>query len=189
MLRLIVPIDDLRGKHIMVKYEGEVTFKAVDRYLKDFFAGKAKVKVDIKSRKAPKKRRKRYSSVQHLTGEEYLNMMKKTKREGKDSVVFFYRSNLKRDMSSLKKLNAMVREMKKLGDLDVEFFAYDVVHNAKMNFRKRVKSLPGINIYLRDYELSRNSTLLKANKHKELMLFLNDRLTSDYSSFFINMNH
>lgn len=189
MLRLVVPIDDIRGKHVMVKYDGEVTFAKVDQFLKDFYAGKQSIKIDIKSKRVKKKFRKRFSSLEHLSGEEYLKRMKEVKRSKKDSVVFFYRSNLKKDLKSLKEMNDLAKEMRKLENLDVEFFAYDVVHNAQLNFRHRVKSLPGINLYLRDYELARNASLLKANRQKEVMLFLNDRLTSDYSTFFIGMSH
>jgi len=190
LLRLVVPINDLRGKHVMVKYEGSITFEAVDQFIKDFYSGKVKVKVDIKSKKPTKKIRKKYSSLEHLTGEEYLKRLKEVKRSGKDSVVFVYRSNLKRDLNNLKEMNRIVKEMKiKEKELDVEFFAYDIVHNAQMNFRTRMKSLPGVNLYKKDYELVRNATLLKATKPKEVMLFLNDRLSTDYSSFFIGMSH
>lgn len=189
MLRLIVPIDDIRGKHVMVKYEGEISFDKVDRFLKDFYAGKQSIKIDIKSERPKKKFHKKYSSLVHLSGEEYLKRVKQVKRSKKDSIVFFYRSNLKKDLKALKEMNVLAKEMKKLKNLDVEFFAYDVVKNAQLNFRHRMKSLPGINLYLRDYELTRNASLLKADRQREVMLFLNDRLTTDYSMFFIGMSH
>lgn len=188
LLRLIIPIHDLRGKHLMIKYSGEITFEKVDKFLSDFNKGKAKLEVDIKSEKPPKKIKK-MSSLVHLTGEDYLKKIQETKRKGKDSVVFMYRSNLKRDINALKNMNKLAKEMKKLKDFDVEIFAYDVVLNAEMNFRNKMKSLPGINLFKKDYGLNRNSTLLKANRHKEVLLFLNDRLTTDYSSFFISVDH
>lgn len=189
MLRLVVPIDDVRGKHVMVRFDGEVSFEGVDRFLRDFYAGKRGLKLDIKSKAAPKKRRRKYSSLEHLTGDTYLERVKAVKRAGRDSAVFLYRSNLKKDLKALRDMNALAREMQKLKGLDVDFFAYDVASNAPLNFRHRKKSLPGLNLYHRDYELLRNPTLLRATRPKEVMRFLNDRLASDYSAFFIRMSH
>jgi hypothetical protein len=190
MLRLVIPINDIRGKHLMIKYTGDrVNYKGVDKFLTDFFAGRNKSEIDIKSEEPPKKIKKKYSSVEHLTGSDYFKRMRESQKEGRDSVVLFYRSNLKRDLNTLKKINAMAKKMKKLKDFDVNIFAYDVVGNAMMSFRDRKKMLPGLVLFKKNYDLSRNTMLAKANRHKEVMLFLNDRLTSDYSPFFIALNH
>ena len=189
MLRLVVPIHDIRGKHLIVKYSDEIKFAKVNKFLSDFMMGKGNIDLDIKSKKVTKKFKKKYSNLDHLTGQNYFKKMKENKKLGIDSVVFMYRSNLKKDLVSLKKFNSLSKQMKKLKDSDVKFYAYDVIHNAEMNFRNRKNSLPGLNLYRSDYDLNRNTTLTKANREKEVLLFLNDRLKKDYSNFFISMSH
>lgn len=190
MLRLVIPISDIRGKHLMIKFpQKRINFKTVDLFLCDFFKGRLDPQIDIKSEAASPETLKKFRHLEHLTGQDYFPKIKASKKSRKDTLVYFYRSNLKRDVAALKKFNILVKKMKKLEDVDVNFMAYDVVGNAMMGFRSKVKSLPGLVLFKRDYDLDQNLMLTKANREKEVMLFLNDRLSSDYSSFFIGLNH
>ena len=53
MLRLVIPISDIRGKHLMIKFpQKRINFKTVDLFLSDFFKGRLDPQIDIKSEAA-----------------------------------------------------------------------------------------------------------------------------------------
>lgn len=182
LLRLIVPIHDLRGRQLMIKYpEDTITSTGIKAFIQKFRSNDSSLQIDMKSQKPQKPKSKFY---QHLTAKEALSVLRGNKSAKKDSLVLFYRGSLKRDKQTRKQFMGLARKMGKLANCDVKFFLYDVEKNAGIMFRNKHKSIPAVSLFRKDYDLQKYVTLERATNFKEVLLFVNDRLHSDFSSFF-----
>ena len=154
-----------------------VTEAGINKFYKKFISNDQTLEIDLKSEKLSQKALKK-NQVSALQIKTVLNQNKKNK---KDSVVFLYRSNLKKENKLQKTLWNLNRKLEKDKKKDVQILFYDVDKNAQLMGSHKRKNLPALVVFRNNYDLERTTTLFRANKIKDILLFLNDRLFSDYS--------
>ena len=187
-IRLVVPISDMRGEHLLVSFppDTEINAASILSFVHRFHDNDTTLEIDMLSQPLPIPVPDQSRSAPALTAKTVLSTIRKDKRDGLDVVILYYRSNLKRDRKLSKSFIRLAsRFLKKHKDkANVRFYRLDVDRNAALEYRQKRKALPAVSLFRNDFVLQRFVSLEKITKFRNLQLFLNDRLERDYTKFF-----
>lgn len=173
---LTIPIHDFRGEFLGVKYtQPEFSAQKIVHFAQNFYSSSG-LALDVYSEPEEEGELARGK----LVG---LNIFKQVmKTQNKDQVILFYRSLLEEDQGLLEKFLELKKDFAQVSE-EVEFYFYDVDKNAHFqDLVKKDKDLPALRVFQREFHNKSSKLFKNITSFLEVLMFLNDQLTEDYSS-------